>query len=455
MLNVAPRWSRNFSGSRSSPTRPAPCGAALPASRSSSRCATASRCRPAAVRRGAAGQLTAALQEQRRVRGAAGAVGASGGLARPRAPWLALAELTNVSGGGAAARRRCGRAAAAFGHGCCESRARARRGGWGRCARHRGVHRRRVALPRQLQRARRVPPRLARARRASLAGVRGGGAAAGVPRPDVLGEGVVRQRQVRLQGGAAGPSCETRRRPPLSRRRRRARLVCAARVCRAGVCVCLRGCAAPRATEVRPRPRRDAVEARRLRGREAARRPGWSGKCCEVPLLCKCPCAHGDCVEGQCKCADGWSGECCEVKLCPDNCCGLGRCVDGYCECDAVTLHGEHIQLSGKSCTEGRTSHGAICAGCAALSTAAPAGTKCVDVTCASGFTIGPTVRVGGCDGVACPYPTAPAKCAIDGATDGGKKSKASAIRAPRAGEDRGASASAAPWRSTTLSARR
>merc|ERR1712138_227967 len=96
--------------------------------------------------------------------------------------------------------------------------------------------------------------------------------------------------------------------------------------------------------------------------------PGWSGKCCEVPPPCKCPCAHGDCVEGQCKCADGWSGECCEVKLCPDNCCGLGRCVDGYCECDAVTVHGEHIQLSRKSCTEGRTSHGAICAGCAALS---------------------------------------------------------------------------------------
>ena len=36
------------------------------------------------------------------------------------------------------------------------------------------------------------------------------------------------------------------------------------------------------------------------------------------------------------------------------------------------------------------------------------------------------------------PYPTAPAKCAIDGATDGGKKSKALAIRAPRAGEDLG-----------------
>ena len=191
-----------------------------------------------------------------------------------------------------------------------------------------------------------------RARGLLWRGGRAAGAAA-VPRPDVLGEGVVRQRQVlrrirrpvvRDGAGAAALRASdvvhARAPPPAApvcvsagmvRRGDWKRCGCGETLWKHGVC---EGGAA-----LRPR-----VE-RKLRGAAAS----------------KCP-AHGT-GRGAVQVRHGWSGECREEAL-PGQLLRLGRCVDGYCECDAVTVHGEHIQLSGKSCTEAH--RGAICAGCAA-----------------------------------------------------------------------------------------
>ena len=276
------RDGRNFPMAPSSPTRPAPCGAALPASRSSSRCATASRCRSGCRPARAAGQSHRRRSAERRgARGAAGAVGAAAGGARAAARAVARARRAHERLG----RRRVPREASLWeGVPPCSGTAaassggaRAGRGGWGRCARHPRRTPSSVALPRQLQRARRVPPRALRVRAGLLwRGVRGGGATAGVPRPDVLGEGVVRQRQVRLQGGVRRPVVRDVRRRPLPLRASdvvHALVRAARRLPRRRLRVSARDVRRRVRLEVRLRLRRDAVEARRLRGRQAALRP--------------------------------------------------------------------------------------------------------------------------------------------------------------------------------------
>jgi hypothetical protein len=74
-----------------------------------------------------------------------------------------------------------------------------------------------------------------------------------------------------------------------------------------------------------------------------------AGKCSPPPSGCSSPsdcngAAHGDCVDGKCKCKPGFAGDHCELGACilPADCNNRGHCIDNQCTCSP--------QWSGRNC---------------------------------------------------------------------------------------------------------